>query len=73
MAHDGLPELPPYDQASEWLEGICTVNRFVSLFYNPEPGGGTSSLQLHSSGTAAGVGLYELHMVSDVVSSRLSS
>ncbi len=66
----GLPQAPPYEEPSgdEWLKGSYEVERTIMLIYNPHPTGGVTELDEGASGFAPGLGMYELRMMSDVVS-----
>ncbi len=67
-----LPGLPPYEkieQPDEWLERTMWVYRYVKLIYNPNHlSAGVTTLNERLTGTAPGLGVYEIVWFSDVVS-----
>jgi len=57
-------------QATNELPDTIQASRRVRVRYNPNRDGGFSKLEDISSAHVPGIGINELHMVSDVVSSR---
>jgi hypothetical protein len=65
-------EAPPYEDTDSWLRGTFTAKRTIMLLYNPHPTGGVSALSETASGYADGIGVWDLTLFSDVVSSSPS-
>lgn len=69
-----LPRAPSYDASeaeageAEWLSGTLRTKRNCMIVYNPSPTGGVNELSERMSGYIGGLGVWELQMVSDVVS-----
>lgn len=56
---------------SGWIIGRHTAKRNCMVVYNPSPTGEVNELNEQANGYIAGLGVWELRMVSDVVSDRL--
>jgi len=70
-----LPRAPSYDDSmgkldgeKDWITGTHYTKRNCMVVYNPNPTGGISELQERGSGYVDGLGIWELEMLSDVVS-----
>lgn len=71
-----LPRIPSYedtnytDSATQtpWVIGTHRQKRHIMIVYNPNTSGGTSELNDRANGFVTGLGVWELTMVSDVVS-----
>ena len=74
-----LPRIPSYENAMatgssgastppEWLQGTTRVDRKVMIIYNPDISGGAMSFDDTTSGFIKGLGVWDLSMMSDIVS-----
>jgi hypothetical protein len=71
-----LPEVPPYSSREGgqgideigWLHGTLRAKRYVEVLYNLNPNGGVTDLDVRSSSSAAGLGTYDLRVLTDCVS-----
>lgn len=58
----------PQTSPAEWLQGITRVERKCMLVYNPDLSGGASGFDDNTSGFIKGLGVWDLSMMSDIVS-----
>jgi hypothetical protein len=77
----GLPAVPSYDQSQadslgrgpvfqedDWILGTVVTSRSVQVTHNPNPAGRYSDLDQSQNGFAEGLGVWDLKIMTDVVS-----
>jgi hypothetical protein len=60
----------PQAERAEWLRGNVEAERGIWPFYNPDPSGGISRLEVRKQGRIPHLGEYDIQLFSDTVSRR---